>query len=113
MCKKNFDGKALSLLPDDESDTIPKDWEEVEPSKKKKRSTKKKQKVKICKTCEQDIKENKKRDMLIFKDTYHQMLAKDYCSDHETAHSNHKCVPFWCGDCGYLIKYDIEIQKGK
>ena len=111
MCEKIRERKVLSLSSDDENDTIPKDSEKVEPSKKKKRSTKKKQKVKICKTCEQDIKENKKRDMLIFKDTYHQMLAKDYCSDHETAHSNHKCKPSWCGDCGYLIKYEIEIQK--
>ena len=111
MCEKNFDGKALSLSSDDETDTIPKDWEEVKPSKKKR--SRKKKKSKICSTCEQDIIKNKKRDMLIFKDTYHQMLAKDYCKNHETTHSNHKCKPHWCGDCGYLMKYEIEIQKGK
>ena len=111
MCKKNFDGKALSLSSDDETDTIPSDWEEVKPSKKKR--SRKKKKSKICKTCSQNITANKKNDALRYKDTYHQMLAKDYCSDHETAHSNHKCKPSWCGDCGYLIKYEIEIQKGK
>ena len=61
----------------------------------------------------EDILVNKKRDMLVFKNTYHQLQAKDYCDEHEITHSNHKCKPHWCGDCDYLIRYEIEIQKGK
>ena len=87
-------------------------------SKTKKRSYIKGGKVKkaitkFCKTCHQDILENEMRDMLMFQDTYHQLQAKEYCKDHEAVYSNHKCKPHWCGDCGFLTKYEIEIQKGK
>ena len=71
-----------------------------------------KKKAKICKTCSQNITANKKNDALRYKDTYHQMLVKNHCKDHEFKYSNHKCVPSWCGDCSYLIRYEIEIQKG-
>ena len=113
MCEKNFEGKQMSLFPNDEDDdTIPSDWEKVESSKKKRRSRKKKKPplIKICDTCGQDILENEKRDIFMYHDTYHQLQTKEYCEDHERSHSNHKCKPCWCGDCGYLTKYEVEIQ---
>ena len=79
------------------------------PSKTKKRSSKKK-KTKFCKTCQQDILENEMRDMLMYKNTYHQLQVKDYCKEHELKYSNHQCKPSWCGDCDYLIKYEIGIN---
>jgi len=115
MCEKNLEGKVLSSSSDSDTDEIlPKDWEEVKkPSKKKKRSRRRKPLTKICKTCGQDILENEKRDMFMFQDTYHQLLVKEYCKDHEILYGDHKCKPHWCGDCNYLVKYQIEIQKGK
>ena len=92
-------------------DSIDNDIEE-EIIKPKKRSRRKKPKTKHCKTCYQDILENEIRDMLMFQDTYHQLQAKEYCKDHEAVYSDHKCKPHWCGDCNYLVKYDIEIQEG-
>ena len=83
------------------------------PSKSKKRSRKKKALTKYCKTCGQDILQNEIRDMFMYKDTYHQLQTKEYCKEHEFVHSNHKCKPDWCGDCDYLIGYQIEIQTGK
>ena len=73
----------------------------------------KKVKKKICKTCGQDILMNEMRDMYMFNDTYHQLSVKDYCKEHELVHSEHKCKPHWCGDCGFLIKYEIEIDWEK
>ena len=116
MCEKNFEGKQMSLFPNDEDDdTTPSDWEKVESSKKEKRSRKKKKPplTKICDTCGQDILENEKRDMFMFHDTYHRLRAEEYCDAHEIAYSDHKCKPCWCGDCGYLTKYEIEIQTGE
>ena len=80
--------------------------------KKKKRSSKN-LKTKICKTCGQDILQNEIRNMFMYKDTYHQSQVKEYCKQHELSHSNHKCKPDWCGDCDYLMGYQIEIQTGK
>ena len=113
MCEKNFGRKVLSPPSDGDIDeSYPKDWEEVKPKKKKKRSSKKKApKSKICKTCGQDILVNEMRNMFMYHDTYHQLQAKDYCEDHERRYSNHKCKPCWCGDCGFLIKYEIEIKN--
>ena len=73
--------------------------------------SKSKSKRKLCKTCGQDILSNEMRGMFIYKDTYHQLKAKEYCKKHEDSHSGHKCKPSWCGDCGFLMKYEIEIQK--
>ena len=73
----------------------------------------KKPKTKICKTCGQDILANEMRDMYMFNDTYHQLQVKDYCKDHEAIYSDHKCKPSWCGDCGYLSKYEITIDHSK
>jgi len=70
-------------------------------------------KVKYCKTCGQDILQNEMRNMLMFKDTYHQLQTKEYCNRHELAYSDHKCIVDWCGDCDYLMRYTIEIQKRK
>ena len=75
--------------------------------------SKKKVKKKICKTCAVDIIENEDRDQLRYTDTYHQLNTKEYCDGHEAFHSEHKCKPHWCGDCGFLIKYDIEIDWNK
>ena len=120
MCEKIREGKVMSLSSDEDTDeTIPKDWEPVKKPKKKKRSyikggkVKKARnpKIKICKTCEQDILKNEMKDAFMFHDTYHQLRAKDYCKDHERNYNEHKCKPHWCGDCGYLTKYEIEIQK--
>ena len=118
MCEKNLEGKVLSLSSNDDideetivDDSIDDEIEE-EPIKPKKRSrSKKKFLTKICKTCGEDILENEKRDMLMFHDTYHQLQAKEYCENHEQVYSDHKCKPHWCGDCRYLTKYEIEIQK--
>ena len=69
----------------------------------------KKSNKKICKTCNQDILANEMRDSFMYKNTYHQLRVKEYCKDHEFAYTNHKCKPHWCGDCGYLINYEIEL----
>ena len=122
MCEKNFDGKQMSLFPNDDIDSEmtlndenigdyindDDDAVVVKTSKRKKRS----KADKYCSTCNQNITDLKKRDCLKFKDTYHQIMAKDYCKEHETQYSTHKCKPHWCGDCSYLIKYDIEVQTG-
>ena len=60
-----------------------------------------------------DILDNERRNGFMYKDTYHQLSAKDYCEDHENAYSEHKCKPNWCGDCGYLSKYDITVDWDK
>ena len=70
-------------------------------------------KTKICKTCNQDILLNEKRDMLMSHDTYHNFQAKDYCKDHELSYHNHKCKPMWCKKCRYLINYEITIDHNK
>ena len=40
-------------------------------------------------------------------------MAKEYWKEHETSHSESTCKPHWCGDCGYLIKYVVEIDFDK
>ena len=124
MCEKNFEGKQMSLFPNDEDDileetivdddisddnliTDDKDNIVVDSSKRKKRSKKKK---KICKTCSQDTISLKKRDVMRYNNKIDQELAKEYCKEHEMSHSDHKCKPHWCGDCGYLINYEVEIE---
>jgi hypothetical protein len=71
----------------------------------------KKIKKKICKTCNQDILDNEIRDMLMYKDTYHQLQSKQYCDEHESTYHDHTCKPSWCGDCDYLMNYEIEISR--
>ena len=74
-------------------------------SKTKKRSPKPKK----CKTCGTNITSNEARDSLRFDNDWQQTLAKEQCDDHETKYMNHKCKPHWCGDCGFLIKYEITL----
>ena len=126
MCEKNFEGKVLSpsstdsddineeiIINDDITDDV--ENKTVKKSKKKKRSKRKKKEPlhKYCKTCGQDILENEQREGLMYKDTYHRLLTKDYCKNHESIHSEHKCKPNWCDDCGYLTKYEIFIDWDK
>ena len=130
MCKKNFEGKQLSLLPPDEDDILEEtivdnDIDDdslitddtdniiVSASKRKKRSKKKKVVEKICKTCGEDIIKNENRDMLRFTNTYHQLSAKNYCDEHIMSHKDHSCKPSWCGDCGFLMKYEIVVKYDK
>ena len=127
MCEKNFEGKQLSLFPTDEDDileetivdddisddssiTDDKDNIVVSASKRKKRSKKKKVIKKICKSCGRDIIKNENRDMLRFTNTYHQLSAKNYCDEHLMSYKDHECKPCWCGDCGFLIKYEIIVK---
>ena len=79
--------------------------------KKKKRSKKEKKISKYCLTCGQNILKNEIRESYMYKDTYHQLKVKKYCKEHEHMYSDHKCKPNWCGDCDYLINYQIEVQK--
>ena len=67
--------------------------------------------TKICKTCQQDILANEKRDMFMSHDTYHQLRVKDYCKEHERVYSGHKCKPKWCDKCRFLINYEITVGK--
>jgi len=67
-------------------------------------------KEKICKTCYRDIIQNEDNDILRFTNTYHQLSAKNYCKEHETGYSNHECKPHWCGDCGFLLSYQIRLK---
>ena len=120
MCEKNFERKIMSPSSNDEDDILEEMIvdddnrdEDVKKPKKKKRSKRKKITTKYCKTCGQDILENERRNGFMFKDTYHQLRAKDHCEDHESVHSEHKCKPNWCGDCGYLINYEITIDWDK
>ena len=40
-------------------------------------------------------------------------MVKEYCKEHETSHSGDKCKPSWCGDCGFLINYEIIVKHDK
>ena len=128
MCKKNLEGKVLSPSSKNEDDILEEtivdnditdkddvDDTIVKPPKKKKRSSKKKKNplYKLCKTCGEDILENERLEGYMFKDTYHQLRAKEHCEDHEQVYSEHKCKPAWCGDCGYLTKYEIIVDWEK
>jgi hypothetical protein len=83
---------------------------ELDMSKHQKKKSSKKR-IKICDTCGEDIKSNERRDALKFNDVGHQVLALEYCEDHETKYNGHKCKPSWCGDCTYLVKYEIEVNE--
>ena len=118
MCEKNFEGKVLSPSSKDSDDILEEtiindDVEEVVEKPKKKKRSKKNPKSKICKTCGEDILENERLEGYMFKDTYHQLRAKEHCEDHEQVYSEHKCKPAWCGDCGYLTKYEIIVDWEK
>ena len=121
MCEKNFEGKQMSLFPADEDDILEEtivdndinddiDDTIVKVSKRKKRSKKKKVVKKICKSCGRDIIKNEDRDMLRFTNTYHQLSAKNCCEEHTMSYKDHSCKPSWCGDCGFLVKYEIIVK---
>ena len=79
------------------------------PSKPKKKRVKAR-KSNICTTCGEHIIENENKDALRYQNTFHQVQTKKYCDDHESKYTGHKCKPSWCGDCGFLMKYEIEIK---
>ena len=125
MCEKNFDGKAVSppsnddideetIVDDSIDDEIGLEEEIIKPKKSSRKKKKTKAKTKFCKTCGEDIIANEDRNLYRYMDVYAQLQAKEYCEDHEATYSNHKCKPHWCGDCGFLTNYEIEIeiQKG-
>ena len=128
MCEKNFERKLSSPPSNDDTDETSNDNideetivddsvdDEIveETIKPKKRSRKKKKtKTKFCKTCGEDVIANEDRNLYRYMDVYAQLQAKEYCEDHEATYSGHTCKPCWCGDCGYLTKYEIEVQAGK
>ena len=92
----------------DIDESFPRDWEPVKKKKKKKRSSKKI----VCKTCSRNIVKLRKRDFMRYTNKYDQELANEYCKEHERAYSDHhSCKPHWCGDCGYLIQYNVIVNK--
>ena len=97
----NIKEKLKNFLGKDSSDTS-------EPPKKRK-TRKKARKSKICGTCGENIEKNENRDALRYTNTFHQIQTKQYCDDHESKYKGQKCKPHWCGDCGFLMKYEIEI----
>ena len=108
MCEKNFEGKVLSPPSDGDIDeSFPRDWKPIKKTKKKKRSPKR---IKVCKSCSRNITKLQKRDLMRYTNKYDQELAKEYCKEHERTYSDHSCKPHWCGDCGYLIKYDVVVN---
>ena len=108
MCEKIRDGKVLSPPSDGDIDeSFPRDWKPIKKTKKKKRSPKR---IKVCKSCSRNITKLQKRDLMRYTNKYDQELAKEYCKEHERAYSDHSCKPHWCGDCGYLIKYDVVVN---
>jgi hypothetical protein len=68
---------------------------------------------KYCDSCHQNITENEQRDMLRVTSGFDKRSAKNYCKEHELSYSDQKCKPIWCGDCKYLIKYEITINWKK
>lgn len=68
---------------------------------------------KYCDSCYQNITENEKRDALRVTSGFDKRATKNYCKEHELSYSDHKCKPIWCGDCKYLIKYEITVGRKK
>ena len=99
----NIKEKLKNFLGKDSSDTS----ETPKTSKKRKKA----RKSKICGTCGENIEKNENKDALRYTNTFHQVMTKNYCDEHERSHKEHTCKPSWCGDCGFLMKYEIEIQK--
>ena len=99
--KKIFEGKKSS------GDSEPQKAKH----KKTRKKSKKARKSNVCGTCHENIIENENKDALRYQNTFHQIQTKNYCDRHEDTYSNHKCKPSWCGDCGFLMKYEIEISE--
>ena len=68
---------------------------------------------KYCDSCQQNITENEQRDMLRVTSGFDKRSAKNYCKEHELSYGEHKCKPKWCGDCKYLINYEITVDWKK
>ena len=81
--------------------------------KKRARNSRESTADKYCDSCNQNITEYEKRDVLRVTNRYDKKLAKNYCKEHELSHSEHKCKPIWCNDCRYLIKYEITVNWKK
>ena len=119
MREKNFGRKVLSPSSDDdinEETIVDNDVDNTIDDtivKPKKRSKKKKVTKKICKSCNRDIIKNENRDMLRYTNTHHQLMTKNYCKEHTTSHTDHTCKPSWCGDCGFLMNYEIVLKFDK
>ena len=105
--EKILEGKVLSSPSDGDIDeSFPRDWEPVKKTKKKKRSSKKI----VCKTCSRNIVKLQKRDLMRYTNKDDQKRAKEYCKEHERMYGDQSCKPHWCGDCGYLIKYEVVVS---
>ena len=130
MCEKNFEGKLLSPPSNDDTDEVSNDnideetivddsiddeiiEEIIKPKKSSRKKKKTKAKTKFCKTCGEDVIANEDRNLYRYMDVYAQLQVKEYCEDHEATYSGHTCKPCWCGDCGFLTKYEIEIEIQK
>ena len=87
-----------------------KDLSDNSPSSKPKKKRAKARKSKVCGTCGEHIIKNEDRDALRYTNTFHQIQTKQYCDEHERSYKGHKCKPHLCGDCGFLMKYEIEIK---
>tara|TARA_Y100000310_G_C20483634_1_gene715868 strand:+ start:548 stop:832 length:285 start_codon:yes stop_codon:yes gene_type:complete len=66
-----------------------------------------------CDSCEGNITEYKKRNVLRKKLKRDREMTKEYCKEHERSHSDQSCKPLWCSDCGYLIKYEVIVHWDK
>ena len=65
-----------------------------------------------CPSCFRDTKELLE-NTLNFHNDYDKLLAKDYCENHNDRYIGHKCIADWGGDCGFHIKYVVEIDHSK
>ena len=81
--------------------------------KKRERNSRESTADKYCDSCNQNITENEKRDALRVTSGFDKRATKNYCKEHELSYSDHKCKPIWCGDCKYLIKYEITVGRKK
>ena len=87
----------------------------AKPKKVKKRARNSRESTadKYCDSCNQNITEYEKRNMLCVTNRYDKKLAKAYCKEHEQRYGDHKCKPIWCNDCRYLIKYEVTVNWKK
>ena len=65
-----------------------------------------------CSSCFRDTKELL-GSILNFHNSNDKSMAEQYCENHNTKYIGHKCKPHWCGDCGFHIKYVVEIDHAK
>ena len=75
--------------------------------KKRERNSRESTADKYCDSCNQNITEYEKRDVLRVTNRYDKKLAKNHCKEHELSYGDHKCKPIWCEKCGYLEIYQV------